>query len=1110
MNHKAQQIYYEGMKSILASTDNIKEKYLLIYETTQQLISQKSQEIETAAVEAKLNPLVQFVLCCQHYEIPKNLRFAWLKISQQFTEPLPDEATELKERYENVRWVSIELYQHFFSSEPFHHEPTIFPSDSFWTYPPVGDAIALAKVVIVEKLSDTRLSYKGYWIEQFGQPVIIRPGQILDIKNQVSSLQFLNREVFLPVYVHLLDVSVVDAELFPTAWVLCPDYLIDITAIAQCYSPFGEYLSSYVLNKVQTFQQSSHLLIGNAVNKILDELIFSDQLSFKELLPQLFSINELAWAQYSDEDTKKIIDTIKKHYTHLQQTITREFPKFQIVKEDCIVEPSFYSPYYGLQGRLDLLYEGDENHKVIIELKSGKSYRPNSYGLNHPHYIQTLLYDLLIRRPGDNQPAKNFILYSSEASNNLRHAPALKKWQYDALGIRNQIVILEWQLAQWTQNKYTLYDLLNSLNENLLGYAAENQKLFYKNYEKSNALKRKYFDRFFTFITREHILSKIGQVGNDRNGQTSLWSQSLEVKDRQYNLLAGLEVLEDLSQEENPLVRFKKTSQTNPLANFRVGDIILSYPASRKQHPHHGQIYRATLVGIEAETITIRLRARQYHPIFKPGEYWHIERDLLDSSFLGMYRSLAEILAIPSEKSDILLGLRPPQDSQSNIVLPPHSNLTDIQNQLLGEMINSGSYYLLWGPPGTGKTSVMLHYYVRRQLENPRTRLLLLGYTNRAVDEICDTLLKIPHLSPKEVLRIGSKYGTDEKFQSLLLREKTVQIKSRAQLLDTLRQSRVVCGTIASILGKPELFDLIDFQQIVIDEASQILEPGIIGLLSKGIPFILIGDHKQLPAVVVQSDQETCINDTTLAKIRLDNLANSYFERMYTINQQKNWSHSLGVLKHQGRMHEELMTFPNEAFYQGLLEIIPFNQEAQTACLPVNPNADLDWSTKLSSQRKIFIPTHQRNSEQAKINEEEAFKCVAILQQLTQLQPELDGSTIGIITPYRAQIAQITFALQSANVVLPKLTIDTVERYQGGAKNIIIISYCINTQAQLYMLTQSLTSEGIDRKLNVALTRARQQIIFMGNKDLLQQIPLYRQLIEHYHSLEIPHAVTTH
>ena len=108
-------------------------------------------------------------------------------------------------------------------------------------------------------------------------------------------------------------------------------------------------------------------------------------------------------------------------------------------------------------------------------------------------------------------------------------------------------------------------------------------------------------------------------------------------------------------------------------------------------------------------------------------------------------------------------------------------------------------------------------------------------------------------------------------------------------------------------------------------------------------------------------------------------------------------------------------------------------------------------------------------------------------------------TTLGIITPYRSQIVLIKRAIEKLGIEpLNHIIIDTVERFQGSERDVIIYSFCVNAPYQLRMLANEMEEDGvrIDRKLNVALTRARKQMMIIGVPELLKLNPIYKRLLK--------------
>jgi DNA replication ATP-dependent helicase Dna2 len=225
-------------------------------------------------------------------------------------------------------------------------------------------------------------------------------------------------------------------------------------------------------------------------------------------------------------------------------------------------------------------------------------------------------------------------------------------------------------------------------------------------------------------------------------------------------------------------------------------------------------------------------------------------------------------------------------------------------------------------------------------------------------------------------------------------------------------------------------------------------------------------------------------------------LSDSLFERLFRKVKENKWDHAFDQLSYQGRMHPDIMKFPSKTFYEGQLRPLPFLKKESRSSASLAIPSELKT---LALNRMMFWSSSVREEELlTKTNQDEARKVVHMIKSYQRLWAALglawDETSLGVITPFRAQIAQIQKEIWASDIEGAEyINVDTVERYQGSARDIIVMSLCINREDQ-WGAVSSPNTEGVDRKLNVALTRARKHFVLIGNKRLIQEQVLYREL----------------
>ena len=253
-----------------------------------------------------------------------------------------------------------------------------------------------------------------------------------------------------PLTINLIDVQVQDdGQYLPQQIILEPDYLIDVTALASCFTSGKYYPILYLAKKFQKVRSNPSLVLGNLANQMLDMIITQEELQYEDFIPQIFPLDPLAFAKFENTQVRNILAKAVQHFNTIKEVVQNEFKVHNIDRKNVFLEPSFFTPEYGIQGRLDLLDLDLDNKQVhIVELKSGRAFQANGYGLGISHYVQTLLYDLMVKTVYQNKVKPvNFILYSGESKPNLRFAPLIKSQQIEALALRNELIRIEQKLC---------------------------------------------------------------------------------------------------------------------------------------------------------------------------------------------------------------------------------------------------------------------------------------------------------------------------------------------------------------------------------------------------------------------------------------------------------------------------------------------------------------------------------------------------------------------------------------------------------------------------------------------------------------------------------------
>ncbi|KAH8102228.1 P-loop containing nucleoside triphosphate hydrolase protein [Cristinia sonorae] len=437
--------------------------------------------------------------------------------------------------------------------------------------------------------------------------------------------------------------------------------------------------------------------------------------------------------------------------------------------------------------------------------------------------------------------------------------------------------------------------------------------------------------------------------------------------------------------------------------------------------------------------------------------------------------------------SDILLNAPPPVDGFRHRLF--NRLLADNTPQLQAVTsichLPPGSVpFVVFGPPGTGKTVTIVEAILQLLARNPNARIIACAPSNSAADLIASRLRS---LDPDRLFRLyAPSRGKDQVDTTLHDFAYLVDGHFAVPPLVVMKRFRVVVSTCVSAsvlhgIGIPRGH----FTHVFVDEAGQATEPEVmvsIKMLSDNATnVILSGDPKQLGPIIRSGVARELLFER------------SFIERLMEMQRYNpGTGHGRTVVKliKNFRSHPDILSFPNSQFYRN--ELLPCADTRVT-------HSYINWQHL--KNRKFPILFHAVAGEDQREASSPSFFNIlelSLVKKYVELlkadrQVRITDNDIGIIAPYNAQNQRIRKTLKA---VADEVKVGSVEEFQGQERRVIIISTVRSSKEFIeYDLRHTLGFVANPRRFNVAVTRAQALLIIVGDPNVLSLDPLWREFL---------------
>ena len=822
-----------------------------------------------------------------------------------------------------------------------------------------------------------------------------------------------------------------------TRVVVEPSFVVDVTDVrawVQCPR-------IYYLNKLDGTDIAEPVVIGTIVHQL-----FGDLLRGRALAPAVEQRVTEAGLELGllGADAERVRETVRDHAA----AIKRWLEQGRLTDDDWRSEQLLISERYGLKGRADAVRQG-----APVELKTGKNTQQDP---RFKDKVQAACYALVLGEHRATTPDTGTLLYTKNAaldrSTDGDLAPAKEFSIGDGLlsyvlRARNELAAMEHTagvptgyeadaICEYCFEQDTCMAVAGRLGQESkagqIGTAVPDDQ-------------QAYFDRLYAAVERERRAV--------HREYTKLWEQSAAERAAADRALVGLE---PAGQRQRDTGRWElRADGRTGTSKIRVGDRVLASDGD----PTGGN---AELARVESLGDADADADADQPVVVTADEPVELRRLDVYPSTLSPDRLLtalhdAVLTRSPAWKQPLIgetASLAPPTFSSVERTFIENN---DRQDEAVRTAVGAGEYALIHGPPGTGKTYTLARLV--RALVADDERVLIAALTNRAVDTAVDTLLE---QGLTDIVRLGPAGSVDDSLEPFRL-DRAGEPDERAERLESASVVAATTASCGSRIAQTQSFDV-----AVVDEAGQLTEPGTLAAAVLADRLVLVGDHQQLPPVVRSGADANTTSESGAAAVA--DLSRSLFERLIDTHPE-----AAVRLTEQYRMSEEIQTFPSQAFYDGAL------RPATKAVRDRSP-------TTLSGVALTALPADLRGPVSfvdpdgtAQGNTTEAAAVADVVTAYREAG--LDPDRIGVIAPYRAQVAEI------GRRVGDEITVDTVDRFQGSSRAVIVVSF---------VATESLDSPIFDdyRRVNVALTRAKHAAVLVGDGETLRTDDTYRRMVE--------------